>query len=124
MIVKLFKPRFAPLVEKHIKRNTIRPRPKRLPKVGDRISLRQWTGLPYRSKQRILLESIVTHVDDIRIDKALLMGCFIWVSRIMLSFKEASDLARADGFGDLQDMATWFEREHGLPFEGIIIYWE
>ena len=44
MIVKLFKPQFSPLVESGLKLQTVRPTPKRMPKPGDRISLREWTG--------------------------------------------------------------------------------
>lgn len=47
--VRMFKPQFAPLVESGKKLQTVRPTPKRMPKPGDKISLREWTGLPYRS---------------------------------------------------------------------------
>ena len=28
-----------------------------------------------------------------------------------------------DGFEDAGDMAAWFEKTHGLPFEGTLIEW-
>lgn len=48
--VRMFKPHFALLVESGAKAQTVRPTPKRMPKPGDRISLRCWSGAPYRSK--------------------------------------------------------------------------
>lgn len=123
MIVKLFKPRFAPLVKNRTKKQTVRPTPKRMPKVGDAISLREWTGKPYRSKQRILGESTIRIVGEVLIDEAPTMGCFIWVDRIMLSLEAAIGFSKADGFSGLKDMAEWFKLEHGLPFKGILICW-
>ena len=44
---------------------------------------------------------------------------------VVNSYAEPSDdIARADGFGNFFEMLEWFEREHGLPFEGIMIRWE
>ena len=59
MRVRTFKPQFAPLVKAGTKRQTIRPMPKRerdIPKEGDLESWREWTGKPYRSKQRELCQ--------------------------------------------------------------------
>lgn len=64
-IIKLFQPRFAPMVKDGTKLNTIRPLPKRerdMPQVGWDISLREWSGKPYRSKQRVLKESVIEGV--------------------------------------------------------------
>lgn len=33
------------------------------------------------------------------------------------------DFARADGFNSFPDMAAFFAREYGLPFEGQLIEW-
>lgn len=123
MIVKMFQPRFAPLVEGGVKLNTVRPTPKRMPRVGEKISLRAWTGKPYRSKQRVLRESTVRSVQEITIESAPTMGCFIYINMIMLSLIEATTFAVGDGFKSLKDMSTWFEETHGLPFKGILISW-
>lgn len=32
-------------------------------------------------------------------------------------------LAKADGFSDIDEMVSWFEKTHGLPFEGLLIKW-
>jgi hypothetical protein len=52
MKVLMFQPRFAPLVEAGTKTQTIRPVRRRPIVVGDELSLRAWTGLPYRSPQQ------------------------------------------------------------------------
>lgn len=119
LFVRLFKPQFAALVEQRIKRQTVRPTPKRMPRPGDRISLRAWTGLPYRTPQRVLLESIVTSVEAIT---------FTRLHRIqfqdgILRAEEEYAFARDDGFFDAAEMFAWFEREHGLPFSGVLIEW-
>lgn len=124
MIVKMFKPQFAPLVRLGQKHQTVRPIPKRMPKVGDPISCREWIGKPYRSKQRILCESVIVWVAQVTIDLAPTMGCFIWVNSVMLGLVDASRFANADGFESLKAMGEWFTKEHGLPFSGILIKWE
>lgn len=116
--VRLFKPQFAPLVMSGEKLQTIRPTPKRMPKPGDRISLRTWTGKPYRSKQRVLRESTISKVRMILILPGIeLSGC-------PLTLEEEWDFARADGFNTPKDMYDWFAFEHGLPFRGVVIYWK
>lgn len=117
----MFKPQFAPMVEARTKLQTVRPRPKRLPKVGEVFSGRCWTGKPYRSKQRTLVESVVTAVelitissDGIRIEHP---------SPEFDTFPDWEKFARADGFADWPEMLAWFSDTHGLPFSGIVIFW-
>lgn len=111
----MFKPRFAELVEAGTKLQTVRPYPKRMPKAGQLISLRAWSGKPYRSKQRHLRTSTITFVGNFAIDR-----CGITVQ----NFEGDPNLfARLDGFTDLAEMVKWFEAEHGLPFSGIVIRW-
>ena len=38
--------------------------------------------------------------------------------------KDLDRLAVKDGFSNWRDLVKWFEREHGLPFTGILIEWE
>lgn len=59
-----FKARFTELVASGAKRQTIRPTPKRMPKPGDWISLRCWTGRPYWSKQRVLRDAVIAVVSN------------------------------------------------------------
>ena len=32
-------------------------------------------------------------------------------------------IAKADGFANAEEMVDWFEKQHGLPFEGWLIRW-
>jgi hypothetical protein len=121
--VRMFKPQFAGLVERGEKLQTVRPIPKRMPKTGDRISLRAWEGKPYRSKQRVLREAVVATAEPITIsEKTLERGLSCWVygggrSRGMDHF------AQADGFKDWPALVEWFRETHGLPFSGVLIRW-
>lgn len=120
--VRMFKPQFAPLVEAGTKCQTVRPKPKRMPKPGDRISLRVWTGNPYRSKQRVLRESEITAVETISLcdtGRELL----VYVNGHELHPEQINDFAKADGFKGGIEMFNWFEATHGLPFDGVVIKW-
>lgn len=120
--IRLFKPQFSPLVEAGTKCQTVRPTPKRMPKPGDRISLRVWTGKPRRSKQRVLRESEISAVEKITIcdtGRELLVG----VGNKSLTPEELNAFAALDGFKNGIEMFNWFEATHGLPFEGVVIKW-
>jgi hypothetical protein len=128
MIVKTFKDQFAPLVREGIKNQTVRPVPKRpqdIPKAGDVISLRRWTGKPYRSKQEVLRESIVTAVQPVRIHEGGAGSrCHPWSEWIdWAHVEDLNDFAKADGFASFEEMRAWFTEQHGLPFEGMTTYW-
>ena len=120
--VRMFKPQFAPLVEAGTKCQTVRPTPKRMPKSGDYISCREWTGKPYRSKQRVLNVAPICAVEKITIcdtGRELLVS----VGNKSLTPEELNAFAAADGFKDAIEMFNWFEATHGLPFEGVVIKW-
>jgi hypothetical protein len=127
LFVRMFKPQFARLVENGLKRQTVRPTPKRMPLRGDRISLREWSDKPYRSPQRILREAVISEVVKIRIETGR-----IWVagqSHITKYPQRSSgdqtldSFAMADGFESWDAMEAWFQDQHGLPFEGVLIQW-
>jgi hypothetical protein len=130
--VRMFKPRFAKLVESGDKTQTIRPLPKRIPRRGDTLSLRMWTGKPYRSKQRVLLETKLDRIEVIRIDEKGIIkppgeGSILEGMGARLCVVEgvnADRYAQADGFKDWDEMRDWFEATHGLPFEGVALYWQ
>lgn len=124
--VRMFKPRFAALVEAGTKTQTVRPTPKRMPKPGDRISLRCWTGAPYRSKQRVLREGVIEKCERILIGAhGVLPVCVIPTSPDVLNYwPNAETFAQRDGFATWPEMRAWFEETHGLPFEGIVIFWQ
>jgi len=115
MIVRMFKPQFAPLVKSGVKRQTVRPVPARMPKAAEPISLREWTGKPYRSKQRVLREAKICEVSRCDItDTGVAVNSYA---------EPCDDFARADGFRDFFELHDWFKAQHGLPFEGILIKW-
>jgi hypothetical protein len=127
MIVRLFKDQFAPLVRDGRKCQTVRPVPARaqdIPKRGELFSARRWTGLPYRSKQEVLRESIVTGVMPVRIHAGG-AGARVhaWADWIDWSGEEVGEFAKADGFASFDEMRAWFEEVHRLPFEGMAIFW-
>jgi hypothetical protein len=123
--VKTFKPQFAPLVERGEKLQTVRPIPARMPKPKDRISLRTWTDKPYRSKQRLLGEGTITHVDRIEItaDGVTLLPQTNIAATVRVKLPPGP-FAVADGFSCWEEMRQWFEHQHGLPFTGILIRWK
>jgi len=114
----MFMERFAPLVESGVKRQTIRPVPKRMPKAGERESWRQWRGKPYRSKTRELAVVELTRVRRILIRKR---GGFMLRGISFESPFYLEVLAKRDGFKDWRDFLEWFRKQHGLPFKGIVI---
>lgn len=121
-VVKMFKPRFAPLVESGAKRQTVRPIAKRardLPAIGDEFSGREWVGAPYRSKQRVLA---IGTIEDIQWISITASG--IALDGEPLQGDALDAFAVADGFASFAEMVAWFEANHGrLPFSGIAIFW-
>jgi hypothetical protein len=113
----MFKPQFAEMVERGEKCQTIRPTPKRLPEPGDVISLRCWTGKPYRSKQRVLREATITKTLPVFVTEEGVRLCG-------LELHDPESFARADGFEDMPALVEWFGETHGLPFEGVLICWQ
>jgi len=120
MRVLLFKSRFAPLVKSGIKRQTIRCAARC--KAGDTLSLRCWTGLPYRSKQELLRDATCSDVVPVIITRAGIR--FNFPSCGPSDADPSDSMAETDGFSDWNDMVTWFEKEHGLPFHGDLIRWD
>jgi len=117
MRVIMFQPRFAPLVESGKKRQTVRVDARC--KAGDELSLREWTGKPYRSKQRELMRTRAIHVGNARIYRHCMS-----LDGMVVSAKEADAFAKRDGFLNFEELAWWFGNSHGLPFNGDYIQWE
>jgi hypothetical protein len=116
----MFQPQFEPLIVSGRKYHTIRP-PRKIPlRVGQPLSLRVWTGKPYRSPQRRFHETDVKKIAAIVIDEA---GT-IKMDGVPLTNAEAASLAWHDGFENQEALRTWFFATHGLPFTGEIIYWK
>jgi len=116
--VLMFGAQFAQKVESGAKMQTVRRTPKRMPRAGDIFDGRAWSGLPYASAQRKLMEAPICKVSkiEIRCDGMWLDGT--WIPLNMMYWFAASD-----GFHSTQDMLEWFASSYGLPFVGIVIYW-
>lgn len=119
MKVIMFKERFARLVESGTKKHTIRPPRKKSIKAGDILSLRQWTGLPYRSKQREVRRALCAAVHTVTMSANLLI-----LDGVAVTPNHWDTFAKHDGFESWEELWCWFLREHGkLRFSGIVIYW-
>ena len=120
MRVIMFQDKFAPKVRDGSKCQTIRKAARC--KAGDTLSLRRWTGKPYRSKQEILREVVCESAEPVLIlrppgEATAAVGLNVIRGGDMDAF------ARADGFADFGEMVKWFENTHGLPFNGWLIKW-
>lgn len=117
--VRMFTAEFAPSVAAGTKIQTVRPVPNRMPKPGDKLSLRCWAGKPYRSKQRVLRNSTIIKVESVK---------FTRLHRVqfadgILSREAEWAFAKADGFESPEAMFEWVEATYGMPFEGVVIHW-
>ena len=98
---------------------TVRP-PRKIPiVVGDALSLRIRTGLPYASKQKTLIDTHCTSVRDVEIDPG---GIVVDGKRLRAEAEER--FAARDGFRDVLQMLAFFKNMHGLPFKGVAISWD
>lgn len=110
-----FKAEFADAVESGEKRQTIRRRWRRPIQKGDDLYL--YTGLRTKAV-RLLGMAICESEEPIRIQYGLIevAGCVLgWGDRVRF--------IRADGFERYRDFFLFFERQYGLPFEGVLIRW-
>lgn len=121
-----FRQEFADDVKLDFKRQTIRaPRKDGRPhaRIGDTLKL--YTGMRTKSC-RLLAEVTVTRIDTVWMDG----GSMKLNGKPVYSTLSARDdpitdneFAQADGFNSFTEMADWFRDVHGLPFEGVVIYW-
>lgn len=133
-----FKAQFIPLVEKGEKLHTIRGKRKNRPRPGQPF----YAYYAMRTKQcRKLLESVITHVQDITIVEAcryvhyldgvdVIDGRHIILAhpKIAIDGEELAEdemvaLARRDGFADLNAMMMFWPLDR-LPFSGDLIHWK
>jgi len=130
MVALNFKAQFADAVEEGRKRRTVRAPRKdgRNPKQGDLLQL--YTGQRQRGCRK-LLDAKCTRVRTVEIDH---MGVKINGKKLYAGHAPAfegspdpncydGDFAHADGFDNFTELVEFFEREHGLPFKGLLIEW-
>jgi len=113
---------FADKVFAGIKNQTIRKTRKHPIKRGDTLYL--YTG--QRTKQCRLLKTVVcVRTFEVKFTKQWYYWreCG-WLKRWRkFEIYELEYLAQKDGFGTDLDMIHWFQKHHGLPFEGQVIRW-
>ena len=112
-----FQQRFAGLVKRRIKRQTIRARRKdgRDPKVGQRFV--GYSGLRTK-KCRRLVTGTITEVLPIEITPE-----HFRLAGKVLDIAEANSIALLDGFSHANEMVGWFLATHGRRFAGHLIRW-
>lgn len=111
-----FRPRFAELVKRSEKKQTIRKNGKRRVEKGQPFIA--YEGL--RTKHCTLVKKgVITNV------RTILITCNgTWVNDHRLSPSEGEQIARDDGFITYDEFVRWFGTNHHLPFEGVIIEFE
>jgi hypothetical protein len=117
----MFQDRFADKVRDGSKPHTIRKTARC--KVGDTLSLRRWSGKPYRSKQELLRTETCIGVHPVRIENVPGRGFAVVANGYGMTQTEIERLALDDGFDGAEEMAEWFADTHGLPFDGFLIRW-
>ena len=122
-----FQAQFAGLVERGEKTQTIRAYRKdgRDPKPGQTLYL--YTG--QRTKQcRKMGEAVCKSVEVINFDERgnVTVGPNDewWPGDFRDPYAAERRFARRDGFNTFREMRDWFEKTHGLPFEGLLIRWD
>jgi len=118
-----FQKRFADKILSGEKQQTIRKDRKRPIKIGDTLYL--YTGLR-TPKAKKLKEVECIEVSNIEIDLYYFhINCGDHQLTTNAYYMSAlNSFAQDDGFEDWVEMVQWFEKNHGLPFKGQIIYWD
>jgi hypothetical protein len=125
--LRTFEPQFADLVEAGLKTRTIRKMPMResyIPRPGDILDARMWTGAAYRSKMLKLGEYAISEVTKITIHENDTVTLYEANKRVLFEPAELDEFAEGDGFKNWFSMRDFFKRRHKLPFTGIMIDWE
>ena len=115
-----FQKQFAADVESGKKRQTIRSRRKIRPQVGQTAYL--YTGARTKACRK-LGEDTITDVIDLWITSRGVLFDTAPILHDSLSIEALDEFAKKDGFADWKTMCDWFEKTHGLPFEGDLIKW-
>jgi len=121
-----FKKRFAEMVEEgfkehpvgRVKRQSIRAKRRdgRNPHPGEILFL--YYGLRTKVCRKLGIAPCKS-VEEITIDQNGINVSGRWLNGGV----ERAFLVVADGFDSFQDMKVFFEHEHGLPFDGLLIKW-
>ncbi len=121
-----FKKEFADAVESGEKTQTIRRVWKRPIKKGDTLYLR--VGMR-ASNGRRLRKVVCLGVTAVKIDEAGVLvpwpkGHTLAGRMCRLVTFAMDDFAKKDGFDSVDAFLDFFRKQYGLPFEGVLIWWE
>lgn len=117
----MFKERFVQPIRSGTKHLTIRETAAGVV-AGDELSLRRWTGLPYRSKQEEIRQVRVHAVARVLLDVGQAGNLIVLFGHTMLSPRDVEKFAVGDGFASAAEMLEYWQPR--LPFGGQAIYWE
>lgn len=122
--ILMFKRRFVPMIEIGVKISTIRGYGNKV-QVGDTVSMRYWSGAPYRSKTVEFWMDTVASIEPCLIGHST-SDVFICVGQNHrhISYDSRHAIARGEGFKDWWEMSQFFIAMHDLPFCGKIIRWQ
>jgi len=116
-----FQERFASSIESGEKCQTIRKYRKRPFAIGDTLTLYTGQRTPHC---RTIGRAVTVGVVDVEIQShEVTLESGGWIETIVAP-DDLETFARADGFADWTEMASWFEATHGLPFTGQLIRWQ
>ena len=129
MVAYNFQKQFADAVESGKKKQTIRaPRKNGHAKVGDKLQL--YTGMRRKGHCRKLRDAVCSGASSVKIEDHHLRIEIEQDHYCLLSYAEPDSqddmerFAQADGFDSWEAMRDWFEQQHSLPFEGVLIMWD
>jgi hypothetical protein len=111
-----FNPIFASPVECGWKKQTIRAKRKNRPRVGQTSYC--FTGMRTKKCQRLGAWEILRVVDVHMLPNAIFLDGQVFRHRHNLD-----SFAKKDGFHSWVEMRIWFNRTHGLPFNGDLVLW-
>lgn len=111
-----FKQQFVRHILAGTKRHTIRSLRRYPDKPGNTLHL--YSGLRTK-KAKLIMRVRCTRIQEFRMNE----DHAIFIDGIELSESEKRQLARADGFSNLQEMVKFWDAENDLPFVGQIIHW-
>ncbi len=122
MVAYSFAPRFAPLIRRGEKLQTIRAPRKRHAHAGE--SLQLFTGMRTRHCVKIIPDVVCLKVSPV----VILFDARGGIARIEVDHVEIGsrhDFARADGFDDASDMAAFWADSYRASdsFTGVLIQW-
>lgn len=119
MNVILFQPQFEQPILAGVKNATIRKRRKDgrpRAKDGETISLRVWTGRPYASPQREFCQRVVKFTFPVQVSER---GIYRPDLECCLA---RGKMAKSLGFQNWTEARGWYEKAHGLPFDGELVH--